>query len=32
MLGMDSTLLTRYLGDTPQLRIIDFFLDNKSDY
>lgn len=22
----------RYLGDTPQLRIIDFFLDNKSDY
>lgn len=22
----------RYLGDTPNLRIIDFFLDNQSDY
>lgn len=29
---MSITLLTRYLGDTPQLRIIDFFLDNRSDY
>jgi hypothetical protein len=29
---MDKTLLIRYLGDTPQLRIIDFFLDNRSDY
>lgn len=27
-----NTLLLRYLGDTPQLRIIDFFLDNRSDY
>ncbi len=29
---MDTTLLMRYLGDTPNLRIIDFFLDNRSDY
>ena len=29
---MDTTLLMQYLGDTPNLRIIDFFLDNKSDY
>jgi hypothetical protein len=29
---MESTLLMRYLGDTPQLRIIDFFIDNRSDY
>jgi hypothetical protein len=29
---MELTLLMRYLGDTPQLRIIDFFLDNRSDY
>ncbi|MGI0059769.1 MAG: hypothetical protein ACREBJ_08360 [Nitrosotalea sp.] len=29
---MSTTLLMRYLGDTPQLRIIDFFLDNRSDY
>lgn len=29
---MDTTLLMRYLGDTPNLRIIDFFLDNQSDY
>lgn len=29
---MEPTLLMRYLGDTPQLRIIDFFLDNQSDY
>jgi len=29
---MDTTLLIRYLGDTPNLRIIDFFLDNRSDY
>lgn len=29
---METTLLMRYLGNTPQLRIIDFFLDNRSDY
>jgi len=29
---MDTTLLMRYLGDTPNLRILDFFLDNPSDY
>ncbi len=29
---MDTTLLMRYLGDTPNLRIVDFFLDNRSDY
>jgi hypothetical protein len=29
---MDTTLLIRYLGDTPNLRIIDFFLDNRGDY
>lgn len=29
---MSTTLLMKYLGDTPQLRIIDFFLDNRSDY
>lgn len=30
---MDKTLLLQYMGDTPQLRIIDFFLDNPgSDY
>ena len=29
---MEPTLLMRYLGNTPQLRIIDFFLDNRSDY
>ena len=29
---METTLLMRYLGDTPQLRIIDFFVDNRSDY
>ena len=29
----DKSLLLQYMGDTPQLRIIDFFLDNKeSDY
>jgi len=28
-----KSLLLRYMGDTPQLRIIDFFLDNReSDY
>lgn len=28
-----SSLLLQYMGDTPQLRIIDFFLDNReSDY
>ncbi len=29
---MTSTLLTEYLGNTPQLKIIDFFLDNGNDY
>ena len=29
----DKSLLLQYIGDTPQLRIIDFFLDNReSDY
>ena len=28
-----ESLLLQYLGDTPELRIVDFFLDNKgSDY
>lgn len=29
---MEKSLLIRYLGDTPKLRIIDFFLGNRSDY
>ncbi len=29
---MDKSLLIQFLGDTPKLRIIDFFLDNRSDY
>jgi hypothetical protein len=29
---MSQSLFIQYLGDSPQLRIIDFFLDNKSDY
>lgn len=29
---MEKSLLMQYLGDTPQLRIIDFFLENRSDY
>lgn len=29
---METTLLMKYLGNTPQLRIIDFFVDNRSDY
>jgi transposase len=29
---MDRSLLIQYLGDTPKLRIIDFFLENRSDY
>jgi len=29
---MEKSLLIQYLGDTPQLRIIDFFLENRSDY
>jgi hypothetical protein len=29
---MTSSLVIQYLGDSPQLRIIDFFLDNQSDY
>ena len=33
MYKTDETLLLRYLGDSPTLRIIDFFLDNPlSDY
>jgi ACT domain-containing protein len=28
----ESSLLIQYLGDTPKLRIIDFFLENRSDY
>ncbi|MEX0862280.1 hypothetical protein [Nitrosopumilus sp.] len=29
----DQSLLLQYMGDTPKLRIIDFFLDNReSDY
>ncbi len=29
----DKSLLLQYMGDTPKLRIIDFFLDNReSDY
>ena len=28
----ERSLLIRYLGDTPKLRIIDFFLENRSDY
>lgn len=29
---MDRSLLVQYLGDTPKLKIIDFFLQNRSDY
>ena len=29
---MSQSLFSQYLGDSPQLRIIDFFLDNPSDY
>lgn len=29
---MDRSLLIQYMGDTPKLRIIDFFLENRSDY
>jgi ACT domain-containing protein len=29
---MDKSLLIQYMGDTPKLRIIDFFLENRSDY
>ncbi len=29
---MTNSLFIQYLGDSPQLRIIDFFLDNRSDY
>jgi len=29
---MSQSLFIQYLGDSPQLRIIDFFLDNRSDY
>lgn len=29
----DRSLLIKYMGDTPKLRIVDFFLDNRgSDY
>jgi hypothetical protein len=29
---MTSSLIIQYLGNSPQLKIIDFFLDNHSDY
>jgi hypothetical protein len=29
---MTSSLIIQYLGNSPQLKIIDFFLDNQSDY
>jgi DNA-binding transcriptional regulator GbsR (MarR family) len=29
---MEQSLLIRYLEDTPKLRIIDFFLENRGDY
>ena len=29
---MSQSLFIQYLGDSPQIRIIDFFLDNRSDY
>lgn len=29
---MTSSLVIQYLGNSPQLKIIDFFLDNQSDY
>jgi hypothetical protein len=29
---MSNSLVLQYLGDSPQLRIIDFFLDNRNDY
>ncbi|MFY3741989.1 MAG: DNA-binding transcriptional regulator GbsR (MarR family) [Candidatus Nitrosomirales archaeon] len=29
---MEKSLLIQYLGDTTKLRIIDFFLENRSDY
>jgi ACT domain-containing protein len=29
---MEKSLLIQYLGDTPKLKIIDFFLENRSDY
>lgn len=29
---MERSLLIQYIGDTPKLRIIDFFLENRSDY
>ncbi len=29
---MTNSLFVQYLGDSAQLRIIDFFLDNGSDY
>ena len=29
---MEKSLLMQYLGDTPKLRIMDFFLENRSDY
>jgi ACT domain-containing protein len=29
---MTNSLFIQYLGDSPQLRMIDFFLDNGSDY
>lgn len=29
---MKESLLIQYLGGTPKLKIIDFFLENRSDY
>jgi|GEM_PF-4295260 len=28
----DKTLLLQFLGENPTLKIIDFFLDNRTDY
>ncbi len=28
----DDTLLIQFLGNNPTLRVIDFFLDNRTDY
>ena len=31
-MGEEPTLLIQFLGNNPTLRIIDFFLDNRTDY
>lgn len=28
----EKSSLMQYLGDTPELRVMDFFLENRSDY